>query len=146
MLNTFKAALYALAIMLTATAASAAGKTHFVAIHVDQNNPKLMNMALNNVQNIKKYYKAKGDKVKIEVVAYGPGLHMLRKDTSPVADRIAVIGMSPDVKFSACGNTHRKMSKKTGKKVQLLNEAKLVPSGVVQLITLQEKGYTYIRP
>ena len=122
-------------------------KVHYVAVHVDQKDPRVMNMALNNVANINKYYASKGEKVVVEVVAYGPGLHMYRTDTSPVKARIEKMGLEFDnLKFSACGNTHRKMSSKAGKKISLLPEAKMVPSGVVQLITLQEKGYAYVRP
>jgi intracellular sulfur oxidation DsrE/DsrF family protein len=122
-------------------------KAHKVAIHVDEADPKKLNMALNNVANVRKYYDAKGEKVIIEVVAYGPGLHMLRADTSPVADRIAKMSLEIDnLQFSACGNTHRVMSKKAGKKIELISEATMVPSGVVQLIALQEDGYSYVRP
>ena len=39
---------------LAAGAALAEGKTHFVAIHVDENDPQVMNMALNNVVNVSK--------------------------------------------------------------------------------------------
>ncbi len=38
------------------------------------------------------------------------------------------------------------MAKKEGKAPVLVSEAKQVPSGVVRLMELQEKGYTYIRP
>ncbi len=122
-------------------------KVHHVVLHVDENDPKRMNMVLNNVKNIRKHYDAKGEKVVIEVVAYGPGLHMMRADTSPVKERIARITTEfDDVKFSACGNTHRNMSKKAGRKITLVPEARLVPSGVVRLIELQEQGYAYVRP
>ena len=43
----------------------AEGVEHPVAHHVDQNDPKVMNMALNNVQNIYKYYQSVGDTVVI---------------------------------------------------------------------------------
>jgi intracellular sulfur oxidation DsrE/DsrF family protein len=120
---------------------------HRVAIHVDSSDAKIMNMALNNVQNIKKFYDSRGESVAIEVVAYGPGLHMLRADTSPVKERVAVMSLeNHNLIFSACGNTHAKMSKKAGKTVVLLSEARKVPSGVIQLIRLQEEGYSYIRP
>ena len=106
-----------------------------------------MNLALNNVVNVNKYYASKGEKVEIEVVAYGPGLHMYRADTSPVKARVEKMSLEFDnLKFSACGNTHRKMSKKAGKKIKIMSEAQMVPSGVVQLIELQEKGYSYLRP
>lgn len=128
-------------------AVEAGEKMHKVAVHVDDNDPKRMNMALNNIQNLKKYYDSKGEKVQIELVAYGPGLHMLRSDTSPVKDRIAAMSLAIDgLQFSACGNTHARMSKKAGKEVVLLSEATKVPSGVVRLVELQEKGFAYVRP
>ena len=126
---------------------SLAAEKHKVAIHVDQNDKQVMNMALNNIANLKKYYESKGEAVDIELVAYGPGLHMLREDTSPVKARIAKMGLEIDnLTFSACGNTHAKMSKKGGKPVKLVSEAKMTPSGVVRLIALQEQGYAYVRP
>ena len=132
----------------TLSAVSAAGeKAHKVAIHVDENDPARMNMALNNVTNIQQYYDSVGETVEIELVAYGPGLHMFRADTSPVKDRISVMSLEMDnLTFSACGNTHGAMSRKEGKTIELLDEAVMVPSGVVQLISLQEQGYAYVRP
>lgn len=122
-------------------------KAHRLAIHVDQNDPKVMNLALNNAENVASYYESKGEKVEIEIVAYGPGLHMLRSDTSPVKDRIAVLGLQMDnLQFSACGNTRGKMAKKEGMEIPLLSEAVQVTSGVVRLMELQEDGWSYVRP
>lgn len=129
------------------TAAFAEGKTHYVAIHVNQNDPQVMNMALNNAMNVDSYYSAQGDEVVIEMVAYGPGLNMLIPGKSPVADRISTMSLELDnIRFAACGNTHRKMSEKAGKDIALMDEAEIVPSGVVRLIELQEDGYAYVRP
>ena len=127
--------------------ALAEGKTHYVAIHVDQSDPAVMNMALNNAVNVDKYYTSVGDEVVIEVVAYGPGLNMFIPGKSPVEQRVSVMSMEMDnVSFAACGNTHQKMSAKAGKTVPLMSEAAVVPSGVVRLIELQENGYAYVRP
>ncbi len=148
-MNRLMFALFGLVAMgIASGAVVAADKTHHkVAFHVDQNDKKVMGMTLNNAQNVIKYYKSKGQTVDVEIVAYGPGLHMFRADTSPVKARIAAMALAnKNIAFSACGNTHRKMSKKSGKKVVLIGEAKMVPSGVVQLISLQEHGYKYVRP
>lgn len=136
------------AVALTlATGAWAEGKTHYVAIHVDENDPKVMNMALNNAANVSAYYASQGDEVFIEMVAYGPGLNMFIPGKSPVADRISTMSLEIDnLSFAACGNTHRKMSEKAGKDIVLMDEASVVPSGVVRLIELQEEGYAYVRP
>jgi intracellular sulfur oxidation DsrE/DsrF family protein len=140
----------ALAVFFTLTStigAMAEGVTHYVAIHVDQNDAKVMNLALNNAQNITKYYESKGDTVVIEMVTYGPGLNMLIEGKSPVADRIAVMSLElENISFAACANTMNKMEAKTGKKIPILEEATIVPSGVVTLIELQEKGYAYVKP
>ena len=131
----------------TSAPAFAAGKVHKVAIHVDENDKDRMNMALTNAENVDKYYQSKGDKVEIEIVAYGPGLNMLREDTSPVKTRIAAMALRMDnISFAACGNTKAKMAKKAGKEIKLISEAKNVPSGVVRLMELQEQGWSYIRP
>jgi len=93
--------------------AAAEGVKHFVAIHVDQNDPKVMNMALNNAANVNKYYQSIGDTVEIEMVAYGPGLNMFVAGKSPVADRMSVMSLElENLSFAACGNTHAKMSAK----------------------------------
>jgi len=138
-----------LATLLTiATLAFASNEAdHHVVIHVDENDAQLMNSVLNNIANINAHYDSVGETVAIELVAYGPGLHMLRADTSPVIDRIKQLSsLHENLTVSACSNTHALMSKKTGKDIELIEEAGVVPSGVVQLIALQEQGYTYIRP
>lgn len=123
------------------------GGVHRLAIHVNDNDPKRMNMALNNAENVTAYYESKGETVIIEIVTYGPGLHMLRSDTSPVKDRIEAMSLGMEnISFAACGNTMAKMAKKEGNDIPIMSEAKQVISGVVRLMELQEEGYAYIRP
>jgi len=126
---------------------SAPAATHKVAIQVNQNDKGVMDLALNNAKNIIDYYKGKGETVAVEIVTYGPGLHMLRADTSPVKERIAPMSLAnPNIAFIACGNTQTNQGKAEGKTVALISEAKVVPSGVVRLMELQKQGYAYIRP
>jgi intracellular sulfur oxidation DsrE/DsrF family protein len=118
-----------------------------VAIQVNQNDKAVMDLALNNAKNVVDYYKSKGETVAVEIVTYGPGLHMLRSDTSPVKERIAVMSLEhSNVKFIACGNTQASQSKAENKSVVLVSEASVTPSGVVRLMELQKQGYAYIRP
>jgi uncharacterized protein len=127
--------------------AAAVKATHKVAIQVSENDKAQMNLALNNAKNIIDFYKTKGEPVVIEVVTYGPGLHMLRSDTSPVKDRISPMALeNPNLKFIACANTQANQSKAEGKPVTLISEATVMPSGVVRLMELQKQGYAYIRP
>lgn len=137
----------AVAASLCASQASAKDIVHKLAIQVDQNDPAVMNLALNNAENVIQYYGEKGEAVKIEVVAFGPGLQMFVEATSPVKERIATMSLeSPDITFSACNNTYRKLVQKVGHEVPLVSEAKMVPAGVVRLMELEGDGYAYVRP
>ncbi|WFU18474.1 DsrE family protein [Bradyrhizobium sp. CB3481] len=120
---------------------------HKLAVQVNVNDPAVMNLALNNVSNAARHYSGLGQKVEIEVVAFGPGLHMLRDDTSPVKARIKSMSESmPGLTFSACGNTRENMTRVEDKEVPLVSQAKVTESGVVRLMELQEQGWTYLRP
>jgi len=136
-------------IAFASTACAGEGKTHRVVIQVNQNDPELMNLALNNATNVIEYYRAKNEDVDIDVVAYGPGLHMLRADTSPMQDRIKRIkeyAFPGKIQFSACNNTKQGMEKKEGHAIAIVPEATIVPSGVVHVMELQEQGWSYIKP
>jgi intracellular sulfur oxidation DsrE/DsrF family protein len=64
-----------------------------------------------------------------------------------VKARIEQIALAySNVTFTACANTQSNMSKAEKKTIDLISEAKVVPSGVVHLIELQQKGYAYIKP
>ena len=122
-------------------------QAHRLILQVNSNEPAMMNLALNNASNVVQYYKDHGEKVSIEVVTFGPGLHMLRDDTSPVKARIEVLALSsPEISFKACGNTLENMSKAESKEIPLISEAKIVKSGVVRVMELQEQGWTYVKP
>lgn len=122
-------------------------KAHRLILQVNTNDPAAMNLALNNATNVAQYYKDAGEKVKIEVVTFGPGLHMLRDDTSPVKARIEEMALStPEVSFKACGNTQERMHKAENKDIPIVRQAEVVKSGVVRVMELQENGWSYVKP
>lgn len=127
--------------------AAATLREHHIVFQLTENDSHRMTMILDNIANVSRYYSDKGEVVEFEVVAYGPGLHMLRADTSPVKDRVKSIKLSiPDVAFTACGNTIESMEKAEGRKVELLPDVGIVPAGVARLAELQEQGWAYVRP
>lgn len=144
-------------LVLAADAALAATKTHAVPvkaahrllIQVNQNDPDIMNLALNNATNVIEYYRARGEQANIDIVAFGPGLNMLRADTSPVKERIKgmkEMAFPGTLRFSACSVTKKGMENKEGKPIAMLPQASTVPSGVVYMMEQQEKGWSYVRP
>jgi uncharacterized protein len=124
-------------------------KTHHIVFQVSADNKAQMNLALNNVENVMQYYQGKGENLEVEVVAYGPGLMMLREDKSPVKGRLASlmkVAFPSKLTYSACHVTMGKMEKKEGHPIKIVSEARVVPGGVVRLTELQEQGWTYIKP
>lgn len=122
-------------------------RVHHLIIQVTENDPAVMALALSNAVNVTQHYGEIGEEVEIELIAYGPGLHMLRADTSPVKPRLKSIAESlPGVVFTACGNTISTMEKSEGKPIPLVQGTKVVKTGVVRIMDLQRKGWTYLRP
>jgi hypothetical protein len=120
---------------------------HHLILQVNTNDGAAMNLALNNAANVVQYYKDLGEKVEIEVITFGPGLNMLREDTSPVKSRIEVMALStPEVSFKACGNTQENMRKAESKDIPIISQAQVVKSGVVRVMQRQEQGWTYVKP
>ena len=80
-----------------------------VVIQVSTGDPLTQTIALNNAVNLQK---ALGPgNAQIEIVAYGPGLSLLTKN-SKQAKRVAGLAMYDDITLSACGNTMKKIEKK----------------------------------
>ncbi len=137
----------AAALLMLAGAAFADDDTHKLALQISDDDPVKMNTVLNVAANVSRLYSERGEGVDIKVVAFNAGLHMLRSDTTPVADRMKSFAQSmPNVTFEACDNTRQAMAKKEGKEIPLLDNAVVVPAGVVSLIELDEQGYTIVRP
>jgi len=122
-------------------------KEHRLILQVNTNEPAVMNLALNNAANTEQHYKGMGEQVQIEIVTFGPGLNMLRDDTSPVKERIKSIAeTSRSISFAACDNTRANMSRVEQKEIPLISQATVVSSGVVRIMELQEQGWSYVRP
>ena len=61
-------------------------------------------------------------------------------------DRVMSMALSEGISFSACGNTMKKVAKKSGKMPVLIDGVKVVPAGVTRIMELQANGYAYVRP
>lgn len=116
----------------------AADKARLV-IQVSVNDPATWNLALNNAKNVQK--DVGKENVDLEIVAYGPGINMLKAD-SEVANRIDE-AVDSGVQVMACQNTMRGM--KLGKD-DMNAKIGYVPSGVVEIMRREQQGYAYLRP
>lgn len=130
-----------LALAGTALAQTAApGKKHRIVIQVTDNDPARWNMILNNIKNAQDDVGG-ADKIDIEVVAYGPGIYMVKGD-SPVGTRIDE-AIKSGVKVVGCENTMKAFKLD---KAEMRPTIGYVPAGVTELMKKQEEGWPYLRP
>jgi intracellular sulfur oxidation DsrE/DsrF family protein len=114
-------------------------KKHKLVIQVSENDPAKWNLALNNAKNVQEDVGAAN--VDIEIVAYGPGINMLKLE-SPTGSGIAD-AMKANVKVMACENT---MHGQKLTKADMLPAIGYVPAGVTEIMTRQGDGWAYLRP
>lgn len=110
-----------------------------VVIQVSENNPAVWNLALNNAKNVQQ--ELGKDNVNIEIVAYGPGLNMLKLE-SEVGPRLKE-AEAGGVAIRACGNTMKAQKLTEG---DLHPSAKVVKAGVIEIMDKQKEGWAYIKP
>jgi hypothetical protein len=133
------AAAAALATALVAHAQAPAARRNRIVIQMSDADPARWNLALNNAKNLQDDVGAAN--VDIEIVAYGPGIGMLKME-SPVASRVGDAAKA-GVKVLACENTMR------GQKLtrEDMNAAiSYVPAGVTEIMKKQGEGWAYLRP
>jgi intracellular sulfur oxidation DsrE/DsrF family protein len=141
-LSRWLAALAALVVVSALTASATAQpmpQRNRVVIQVSDGDPAKWNLALNNARNLQTDLGS--NNVEIEIVAYGPGIGMLKLE-SPVANRI---GEAKDagVKVIACENT---MKTQKLAREDMLNGIGYVGAGVVEIMQRQQEGWAYLRP
>ena len=122
-----------------ALAQSAGAKRQGIVIQVSDNDPAKWNLALNNAKNLQDDVGAAN--VEIEIVAYGPGIGMLKLE-SPTGSRIADAAKA-GVRISACENT---MLAQKLTKDDMLAGISYVPAGVTEIMKKQHEGWAYLRP
>jgi len=122
-----------------AALAQAAAARNRVVVQVSDADPGKWNLALNNARNLQTDLGAAN--VDVEIVAYGPGIGMLKND-STVGNRVGE-ALASGVKVVACENTMR------GQKLarsDMLDAIGYVPAGVVEIMQRQQQGWAYLRP
>jgi len=110
-----------------------------VVLQMSDGDAAKWNLALNNAKNLQSDLGAAN--VDIEIVAYGPGIGMLKAD-SVVGNRVDE-ALKSGVKVLACENTMRgqKLTKP-----DMLGGIGYVSAGVVEIMEKQQQGWAYIRP
>ncbi len=115
---------------------------HRLALQLSDRDPSKRAMILSVANKMLQVYGPDG--IAVEVVAFGPGIDLLRAE-SPEREGVDSL-ISQGVVFDVCMNTVDTLERETGKPVALNRRAKPVAAGAARLLDLAERGYTIIRP
>jgi intracellular sulfur oxidation DsrE/DsrF family protein len=113
-------------------------KAHHIVFAITSNDEADWRLAMGNIRNL--LAGEPTDSTEIEVVAFGPGLNMVRKATVVASDIQAL--EAKHVRFVACENS---MKMQHVILEDLVEGVQSVPSGILEVVTKQEQGWTYIK-
>jgi hypothetical protein len=115
---------------------------HKIVLQLSDNDAKKQALVISVAYNLLKAYDP--DKVAIEVVAFGPGIDLLRTESSN--RKLVESLIAQGVRFDVCLNTVDTVERETGKRPDIIPAATPVQVGVGQILHLTENGYTLVRP
>jgi intracellular sulfur oxidation DsrE/DsrF family protein len=115
---------------------------HKIVLQLSDNDPKKQALVISVANNLLKFYDP--DKVAIEVVAFGPGIDLLRVE-NPNRKLVDSL-ISQGVRFDVCENTVDTIERETSKRPDIIPNATPVQVGVGQILFLTENGYALVRP
>ena len=116
---------------------------HKVVLQISDNDPTKQTLVLNVANNLMKAFGGP-DKVDIEIVAFGPGLRLMFDDNG---NKGRISGLTESgVRFAACGNTIKKMTKQLGQEPKINSQATVVTAGAARILELVEQGYILLKP
>ena len=114
-----------------------------IVIQVSDDNPRTWNLALNTAEQMPVELAKENIKAEVEIVAFGPGINMLKFD-SVVGSRLTKVARN-GVALIACGNSmlNFKLPEK-----ELYPDAgiKVIPAGAVEIMRKQQAGWFHFRP
>ena len=115
---------------------------HRIVLQLSDNDSRKQGLVISVANNLMKHYDP--DKVAIEIVAFGPGIELLRPDNPnrKLVESLVAQGARVDI----CLNTVDTIERDTGKRPDYITAATPVQVGVAQILLLTENGYTLVRP
>ena len=115
---------------------------HKIVLQLSDNDPRKQGLVISVANNLMKFYDP--DKVAIEIVAFGPGIDLLRPENP---NRKAVESLvAQGTRVDICLNTVDTIERDTGRRPEFIAAATPVQAGVAQILLLTENGYTLVRP
>jgi len=120
-------------------------KDNRIILHLDSDKPDRMAAVLDYADQILDNAKKQGVEARLEIVANSYGLNLLRSGYTPYLDRINALSKKhANLSFIACGQTVARF-KREGQNVSLIQQAKVAPSAIGEVVSKLKEGWTYIR-
>ena len=115
---------------------------HKIVLQLSDNDPRKQGMVISVANNLMKFYDP--DKVAVEIVAFGPGIDLLKPD-NPIRKQVESL-VAQGARVDIFLNTIDTLESETGKRPEFIAAATPVQVGVAQILFLAENGYTLVRP
>jgi uncharacterized protein len=144
--NTLRA-IAAAALLIAATSPTRAQQDkpfaeHKIVLQLSDNDARKQGLVISVANNLMKFYDP--DKVAVEIVAFGPGIDLLKPDNPnrKLVESLVAQGARVDI----CLNTVDTIERDTGRRPEFIAAATPVQVGVARILLLTENGYTLVRP
>lgn len=111
---------------------------HDVVFHFDHD-PQALEISFSNIKNYMAFFD--NNKPSVALVVNGPGVKLLDKAGKYAGQLREIAGLGAAIKV--CNNAlhHFEIDPE-----QLCPECVVVPAGIVEIVELQEKGFSYVKP
>ncbi|GAB1392398.1 hypothetical protein MASR1M60_05610 [Rhodocyclaceae bacterium] len=115
-----------------------------VVLHLFSDEPARMEAALRMAEQLAQAQDQTGKPMRVEFVANGPGLHLLRVGGSPYADRLTRLQQYANLRILACHEAMQRLQER-GLDVTLLPSVEVAPSAESELAERLTQGWRYIQ-
>lgn len=115
-----------------------------VVLHLFSDEPARMEAALRTAEQLAAARDNTGQPFRVEFIANGPGLHLLRTGGSPYAARVAALRNHANLRLIACHEAMERM-RGLGINVTLLPGVEEAPSAESELAARLTQGWRYIQ-
>lgn len=116
-----------------------------IIVHVSNSNPVRLKTALDETESLLETYKRANRQLKVEIIANGGGVDLLRSDVSPYGARIGLMKAKyPNLDYLVCSQTVNNLRKK-GVIMHLLPHTGMASSAVDEINKRLLQGWDYVR-
>ena len=117
-----------------------------IILHVTTGDIYAVKGALDEAEHLLASYREAGTPMKLDIVTYREGIHMMRVGVSPYLDRIQrIIDDNENVSLYACQRSIEKAEKKEGRQIVMMKKAVTDKTAQELISERLQKGWIYIK-